>query len=132
MRLKVEKIEYDGQRIFVAGTTDVGQIKGVWHYREAPTVNAEYCFEISIPELDRSEVTLLNNRLVSGIGLCDNKVLFICTVESIEEDGVYIIRLDHDWIEVIGMIRNDDYVIKEKDCVSFSVSCDEISIYPYD
>ncbi|MBE6753566.1 MAG: hypothetical protein E7559_04335 [Ruminococcaceae bacterium] len=65
------------------------------------------------------------------ISLCGDCVHFVCTVETIDEDYVYVVRLAQDWLEIIGSIGNDDCTITEGDCVSFSVRCDEVGIYVY-
>ena len=132
MKLYVNKIEHDDNVIYITGTTSIGQIKGIWHYREKPIINTYYFFELSIPELDISQVSVIKDHFESSIYIYNDKVVFKCVVESIDDDDVYCIRLSHDWIEIIGEIKNDNHSIKGGDYVTFSVNFTDICIYPYD
>lgn len=129
MRMLIKDVKDVGECIYVTGITSVGIVKGIWHYREKPVMNDEYFFELSIDEIDRSEISIVcQESFCPEVYLSDERVFFRGICEEI--DDIYVIRFSIDWIELIA-VENDDFSIKRGDCISFSISCDCIGIYPY-
>lgn len=129
MRMVITNIERNDKSIYVTGDTSVGSIKGRWCYNEEPILEETYFFELSISEIDRSKISIFRDEEFRvSVNLCDTQVLFKGVCEEI--DDVYVIRFAKDWIEMIT-IENDDFSIKKGDGISFSISYDNIGIYPY-
>ena len=129
MRMIVTNIEYKNNCTYVIGNTGIGNIKGVWCYKDIPVLGETYFFELNICDLHMNEISVMGGEeFCSSVDVCDNKVQFKGICEEI--DDVYVIRFSDDWIEMIS-IEDDDFSIKKGDAVSFSISFDHIGIYPY-
>ena len=129
MRVIITNIENRDNQIYVTGETAIGSIKGKWCYRESPILGETYFFELSIDELDRNEISVINGKaFCPSINFNGNKVQFKGICEEI--DDIYVMRFSDDWIEMLS-IKNDDFSIKRGDVVSFSINYDLIEIYPY-
>lgn len=129
MRVIITNIENRDNHIYVTGKTAIGSIKGRWYYRESPILGETYFFELSIDELDRNEISVINDiTFCPSVNFSDNKDRFEGICEEI--DDVYVIRFSDDWIEMLS-IKNDNFSIKRGDAVSFSIDYDLIGIYPY-
>ena len=129
MRTIITNVESKDNRIYVVGNTEIGSIKGEWCYRERPILGETYFFELNIGELDRNDISVIyEEQFCSSVNLNNNQVQFRGICEEI--DDVYVIRFSHDWIEMIS-IKNDDFSIKRGDAISFSISYNDIGIYPY-
>lgn len=53
MKLEVDNIEYENDKIIVTATTEIGKIKGVWKYREQPVVKYTYFIELSYEKFEK-------------------------------------------------------------------------------
>lgn len=129
MRLIITNVEKKDDHIYVTGETAVGNIKGKWCGRESPISGGTYFFELSIDELDRNEISVINDKIFwPSVNFSGNKVRFEGICEEI--DDVYVVRFSYDWIEMLS-IKNDDFSIKRGDAISLSINYDLIGIYPY-
>lgn len=129
MRMIIKSIESNDAYTYVIGDTNIGSIKGVWRYKEAPIVDKVYFFELNIADFDGREISVIHEGKQSPrVCYKDNEVSFKGICEEI--DDIYVVRFAEDWIEMIS-IENDDFTIQKGDWISFSVSCDSVLIYPY-
>lgn len=129
MNLIILDVEFENYSIYVTGNTSIGTIKGKWCYKESPIVGKTYFFELSIEELNRDKISIIDDeQFHPSVYLDDKQVQFKGICEAI--DDIYVIRFSIDWIEMIS-IENDDFTIKEGDSISFSLSYKCIDIYPY-
>ena len=130
MRMTVTNIEYENSRVYVIGDTSIGNLKGEWCDKKIPILGETYFFELSIDDLDKKEILVIDNKqFCSSVNFSDNQVQFKGICEEI--DDVYVIRFCDDWIEMI-VIENDNFLIKKGGAVAFSISYDRIGIYPYE
>lgn len=130
MRMTITNIEYENSRVYVIGDTSIGNLKGEWCDKKIPILGETYFFELSIDDLDKKEILVIDNKqFCSSVNFSDNQVQFKGICEEI--DDVYVIRFCDDWIEMIA-IENDDFSIKKGDAVAFSISYNCIGIYPYE
>lgn len=129
MRMIIKEIESIDKCTYVIGITDIGSIKGIWHYSELPVLNYSYFFELTIGEIDRNEISIINkDNFFPGVSTDGKQVSFSGICEEI--DDIYVVRFAPDWIEMIE-VKNDDFVIRKDDVISFSINCNSIFIYPY-
>lgn len=127
MKLGVDKIEYENDKIIVTGTTEIGKIKGVWKYREPPVVKYVYFIELSYEKFEKKiSLSPVHNFSVS---VCDNLVVFNCQVEDIDED-VYYVRLAMDWLDMVE-IESNCVQLSKGNFASFTVRYENIEIYAY-
>lgn len=128
MKLGVDKIEYENDKIIVTGTTEIGKIKGVWKYREQPVVKYTYFIELSYEKFEKkiSQSPVRN----FSTSLCDDMVVFNCQVEDIDED-VYYVRFATDWLDMVE-IESNCVQLNKGSFASFAVRYEDIWIYPYD
>ena len=128
MKLGVDVIEYENDKIIVTGTTEIGKIKGVWKYREQPVVKYAYYIELSYKKFEKKiSQSLIHNCSTS---ICDDMVVFNCQIEDIDED-VYYVRLAMDWLDMIE-IDSNCVQLNKGNFASFTVRYEDIWIYPYD
>lgn len=128
MKLEVDKIEYENDKIIVTGTTEIGKIKGVWKYSEQPVVKYTYFIELSYENFEKKiSQSPIHNFSTS---ICDDMVVFNCQVEDIDED-IYYVRLTMDCLDMVEIESNCVQLNKES-FASFTVRYDNIWIYPYD
>lgn len=129
MRMTITNIEYENDRIYVVGDTDIGSIKREWCYKDSPTLGAAYYFELNIDELDKNEISVIHGSpFCSSVCFSNDQVQFKGICEEI--DDVYVIRFSDDWIEMITIAKADLSIMKGN-AVSFSLSYERIGIYPY-
>lgn len=99
MRLIITNVEKKDDHIYVTGETAVGNIKGKWCGRESPISGGTYFFELSIDELDRNEISVINDKIFwPSVNFSGNKVRFEGICEEI--DDVYVVRFSYDWINM--------------------------------
>ncbi len=127
MKLEVDKIEYENDKIIVTGTTEIGKIKGVWKYREKPVVKYTYFIELSYEKFEKKiSQSLIRNFSTS---ICDDMVVFNCQVEDIDED-IYYVRLAMDCLDMVE-IESNCVQLNKGSFASFTVRYNNIWIYPY-
>ncbi|MDE6686812.1 MAG: hypothetical protein K2K17_05810 [Lachnospiraceae bacterium] len=128
MKLEVDKIEYENDKIIVTGTTEIGKIKGVWKYSEQPVVKYTYFIELSYENFEKkiSQSPIRN----FSTSICDDMVVFNCQVEDIDED-IYYVRLTMDCLDMVE-IESNCVQFNKGSFASFTVRYDDIWIYPYD
>lgn len=127
MKLEVDKIEYENDKIIVTGTTEIGKIKGVWKYREQPIVKYTYFIELSYEKFEKkiSQSPIRN----FSTSIYDDMIVFNCQVEDIDED-IYYVRLAMDCLEMVE-IESNCVQLNKGSFASFTVRYDDICIYPY-
>nr|WP_298546049.1 hypothetical protein [uncultured Lachnoclostridium sp.] len=129
MRMIIKEIESADKCTYVIGNTDIGCIKGIWNYSELPVLNCSYFFELTIGEIDRNEISIVNKgNFFPSISTDGKQVSFRGICEEIDE--IYAVRFAQDWLEMIE-VMNNDFTIHKNDVISFSLNCNSISIYPY-
>ena len=58
MRLIIDEIRYEGNKIVVKGKTAIGEMKGVWKYTEPPVLGKGYHLYLLIMNLLYSRVSV--------------------------------------------------------------------------
>lgn len=130
MRMIIKEIVNIDKCTYIIGSTDIGNIKGIWKYSESPILNGSYFFELNIGKINRHVISIVNHYNLGSCVSSDGKqVSFRGICEEIGD--VYIVRFAPDWIEMIE-VKNDDFTIHKNDAISFSINCDVISVYPYE
>lgn len=127
MLFTIREIETENNVILVSGSTAIGDIKGIWHYKNTPLIGENYNIELDFGAIDRNLIIVNTNAASANSRIMYDKVLFTGVCEDIDE--VYYIRFS-DGLEMLE-ITNDDFTIKKGDFLSFSLLFSEISIYPY-
>lgn len=127
MLFTIREIETENNVILVSGSTAMGDIKGIWHYKNIPLIGENYNIELDFGAIDRNLIIVNANAASAKSRIMYDKVLFTGVCEDIDE--VYYIRFS-DGLEMLE-ITNDDFTIKKGDFLSFSLLFSEISIYPY-
>lgn len=128
MKLGVDKIEYENDKIIVTGTTEIGKMKGVWKDREQPVVKYAYFIELSYMKFEKKISQSSEHNFSTTI--YDDMVVFNCQIEDIDED-VYYIRLAMDWLDIVG-IESNCVQLNKGNFASFTVRYEDVWIYPYD
>lgn len=127
MKFTIRDIETENNEIMVSGNTAIGDIKGIWHYKNIPLLGESYNIELEFGAIDRNSVIINTSVTSANSRIIDDKVIFTGLCEDIDE--VYYLRFS-DGLEMLD-ITNDDFTIKKGDFLSFSLSVIEIGIYPY-
>lgn len=129
MKLIITGIENKNDNVYVTGNTDIGNIRGKWCYKDAPVLEETYFFELDIEEVARDTILILRDeKFCPSVCVKNEQVEFKGICEQI--DDIYVVRFATDWIEMIS-VKDDDFSIKKGDAIAFSVSCNEIGVYPY-
>ena len=130
MRMIITSTELRNGDTYAACSTAIGNICGKWCGKKPPIAGKTYFFELGIDELDRNDISIIDDRQFRpSVRLDDNFVHFEGICEN--ADDIYVIRFCDDWIEMIS-IKNDDFTICRGDNIAFSLSCDRIGIFPYE
>ncbi len=129
MRIIIESLnENQPGVITVFGRTKIGSIKGLWKSKDAPLLNEEYDVELSLPMLLGSDVSVENVSLSPQAEVNSDETLYLRgTCEVIDEDDIYVVRFDANWIEMLE-IENTD--INVSDVISFTVNVNQVEIFP--
>lgn len=129
MQLIISDIQHENDSVIVYGMTEIGVIKGIWKYKEAPVLCKPYSVELSFKEFYKQISVKQDKNVYAEIRVSDNTVYFCGMCEDIDGD-LYYVRFANDWLEMVEISEICDKVEKG-DCVSFSVKYDSILIYPY-
>lgn len=128
MRVVITKVEQKDNDVIVNVNTDIGEIKGIWTSKAIPN-KGDVCY-IEFNFVDYSQyITRLYNSSPAKVTTWEDEICFIGYCEDMDED-IYYIRFGSDWLEMIEIPEND-VKIEKGDCVTFSVKCEDIQIYPY-
>ncbi|MBR4084281.1 MAG: hypothetical protein IKK33_08385 [Lachnospiraceae bacterium] len=129
MKMLITNIEYENNDIFITCKTTIGNLKGKWCDKlQLPILLENYHCELIIREIERTEVAIFTsgepsvcyeNGMVAFTGVCE------------EIDDIYVVRFAGDWLEMVD-VKNDDFMIKRGDVISFAIEYEGISIYPYE
>jgi len=115
-------------KVIVTGKTSIGDFKGIWKSKDVPLVNEDYDVELTLPLLSRDSVKIEEPHLSAQSMLDLNERLYLRgKCEIIDEDDIYIMRFDTNWIEMLEIERNE---IKVNDIISLMVPIDQVEIYP--
>lgn len=127
MLFTIRDIETEKNVILVSGSTAIGDIKGIWHYKNLPLIGESYNIELDFGTIDRNSVIINTNTTSANSRIMYDKIIFTGLCEDIDE--VYYIIFS-DGLEMLD-ITNDDFTIKKGDFLSFALLFSEIGIYPY-
>lgn len=129
MRIIVDRLnENQNGKIFISGLTKKGSIKGVWKSKDRPVLNEEYDVELSLPMLRGDDISVENASLSAQVEVHNDEILYfrgLC--EVIDEDDIYVVRFDSNWIEMLE-IENTNISVNE--VISFKVNVNQVEIYP--
>ena len=107
----------------------VGNMCGVWHYKEAPVIGQSYGIEFSF-----NEFTAVNGGsievLKSGsaeISTDGTENVFTAEIEDIDE--IYYLRFSFDGLSMLDI--EDPPAIDAGDYIRFTLPCGRVGIYPY-
>ena len=138
MRIVIDEITLIGKDIFIKALTDIGNVSGKWIYREKPKKGGVYHVEYNISDLADDQISVLDDNKFKICCLSDNTVMFCGVCENIEEDfddngnslgKIYYIRFAADGL---FMADTETEKIKIGDTIAFTVSKNQVTIYPYD
>ena len=129
MRITIESIkENQSGLITVFGRTKIGHIKGLWKSKNVPSLNEECDVELTLPMLLGSGVSIENVSLSPRAEVNPDETVYLRGIcEAIDEDDIYIIRFDDNWIEMIEIVNAN---IRVSDVVSFKVDVNQVEIFP--
>ena len=129
MLIKVIDISEENGTTIVSAECDIGRIRGVWHFREAPMIGKSYSIELAFnanEPIDGSSIEVLKSGS-SGIST-DGKVnVFTAEIEDIDE--IYYLRFSYDGLSMLDI--SDPPAINIGDYIRFAVECGRTGIYPY-
>ena len=128
MRLIIDEIRYEGNKIVVKGKTAIGEMKGVWKYTEPPVLGKGYHVELNINAPSEAELSSKMDTFPS-VSINNEFVVFKGVCEGLDHE-VYDLRFDVDWIEMLDI---DVIAVKKQrgDCISFIADYCSVEIYPY-
>ena len=128
MEFKVNKIAYEKEDIIVTGKTEIGELKGIWRYKEAPVKNQNYHVRLSYNRLEK-KISKYSGKKLSV--LVHGKInTFYGEIDGMDEE-IFCVRFTKDWID---MVRIDDASagLVMGDYISYSVKYNDIEIFPFD
>jgi len=129
MRIKIESSnEMKNGEITISGKTKIGALKGLWKSKDAPFLNEEYDVELTLPMLYGDDISVEKESLsAQALVDLDDMLYLRGTCEGIDEDNIYIVRFDSNWIEMLE-IENTNIIVN--DVISFKVNVNQVEIYP--
>ena len=129
MRITVTDISTADGVTMVKAEFAVGNMCGVWHYKEAPVIGQSYGIEFSF-----NEFTAVNGGsievLKSGsaeISTDGTENVFTAEIEDIDE--IYYLRFSFDGLSMLDI--EDPPAIDAGDYIRFTLPCGRVGIYPY-
>jgi len=129
MKILIETL-YETQegKIIVTGRNPIGLIKGTWKSINIPLVNEEYDVELTLPILSGDAVMIEESHLPAQSLVDSNDRLYLRgKCEVIDEDNIYVIRFNTNWIEMLEIEANK---IDVNDIISFTVPVNQVEINP--
>lgn len=129
MRLLIETMnKSEDEKITVTGRTSIGDFKGIWKSKDVPLVNEDYDVELTLPLLSRDSVKVEESQMsAQSMVDLDERLHLRGKCEVIDEDDIYVIRFDNNWIEMLEIEPNE---IKVNDIISLMVPVNQVEIYP--
>ncbi len=129
MRIFIESaIKDKNNLVTITGKTKIGNLSGIWKSNIEPVIGEDYDVELTLPPLCGNSIAVLEPNLQPMVIVKPNdKILFRGRCEMIDEDDVYIIRFDTNWIE---MVEFESENVKINDVIEFLLSVDQIEVYP--
>jgi len=93
-----------------------------------PLLNAEYDVELSLPMLLGSDVSVENVSLSARAEINTDETMYLRgTCEGINEDNIYIVRFDSNWVEMLE-IENTNICVG--DVISFTMNVNQVEVFP--
>lgn len=129
MRLLIETmIKSQDEIITVTGRNSIGDFKGIWKSKDIPLVNEDYDVELTLPLLSGDSVKIEDSQLpAQSVVDSEERLNLRGKCEIIDEDDIYVVRFDTNWIEMIEIESNE---IKVNDVISLMVPVNQVEIYP--
>lgn len=129
MVFRVDEIAYEyDQIIVVTGKTQVGEIKGVWKYREKPVKNQRYFVELAYDIFEKKISKSLDKIL--SVSMNEYVNIFYGEIDGMDEE-VFYIRFAGDWLDMMDIREDESSELRSGDYVTYSVKYQNTEIYPY-
>ena len=129
MRISVTDIFKADGVTMVKAECAVGNMCGVWHYKEAPVIGQSYGIEFSF-----NEFTAVNDGSIEGLKSGSAEIstdgtenVFTAEIEDIDE--IYYLRFSFDGLSMLDI--KDPPAIYVGDYIRFTLPCGRVGIYPY-
>lgn len=132
MKLLIEDVTKELNNVItVRGQTGIGPFMGTWMSREFdPEIGKTYYCELSLPEIRGEQMNIKRYQdmpTFTDINI-DGTVTFKGICHAVEE-GSMVVSFAYDWLEAFEFSGVD---LRMYDTVKFSLTKEEIGIYPYD
>lgn len=129
MVFRIDEIAYEyDQIIVVTGKTQVGEIKGVWKYREKPVKNQRYFVELAYDIFEKKISKSLDKIL--SVSMNEYVNIFYGEIDGMDEE-VFYIRFADDWLDMMDIREDESSELISGDYVTYSVKYQNTEIYPY-
>ena len=131
MNIFLTDISGENGKTIVTAENELGRLRGVWHFREAPVKDGTYNIELTFKggkPIDAGSAQVLKDGKAS-FSADGGKVTFEAKCEDIDDDGLIYLRFSVDGLELLDIANAPQ--IKAGDYIRFTLDCGDVGIYPY-